>query len=77
MVPTSLQCAAPAGLGDALLDDIDDDDVEPDIIADDSSDEMAASNPAGTKGGYSSGTQQYPLHFSSLDLNCVYLDLFS
>ncbi|RYR46543.1 hypothetical protein Ahy_A07g032275 [Arachis hypogaea] len=34
-VPTLLQCALPAGLGDALLDDRDDDSVEPDIIADD------------------------------------------
>ncbi|XP_020972492.1 uncharacterized protein LOC110269165 [Arachis ipaensis] len=57
VVPTSLQCAAPAGLGDALLDDVDDDDVEPDIIADDSGDDIGASDPAGAGGGSSSGTQ--------------------
>ncbi|RYR44651.1 hypothetical protein Ahy_A08g040950 [Arachis hypogaea] len=35
IVPTSLQGAVPAGLGNALLDDVDDDDVESDIIVDD------------------------------------------
>ncbi|XP_016185095.1 uncharacterized protein LOC107626710 [Arachis ipaensis] len=45
-VPTYLQCGAPAGMGDALLDDDDDDDVESDLIADDSGDDIAASNPA-------------------------------
>ncbi|XP_016206115.1 uncharacterized protein LOC107646446 [Arachis ipaensis] len=70
-VPTSLQCAAPAGLGDALLDDSDDDDVEPDIIADDSGDDIGASEPAGAGSGSSSGTQQYPPHFSSLDLDAM------
>ncbi|XP_052110207.1 uncharacterized protein LOC107465300 [Arachis duranensis] len=67
VVPTSLQCAAPAGLGDALLDDVDDDDVEPDTIADD----IGASDPAGAGGGSSFGTQQYPPHFSSLDLDAM------
>ncbi|RYR23853.1 hypothetical protein Ahy_B02g057353 [Arachis hypogaea] len=57
IMPTSLQCAAPAGLGDALLDDVDDDDVEPDIIADDSGDDIGVSDPAGAGGGSSSGTQ--------------------
>ncbi|RYR37895.1 hypothetical protein Ahy_A09g042809 [Arachis hypogaea] len=42
--------AAPAGLGDALLDDRDDDDVEPDIIADDSGDDIGLSEPAGAGG---------------------------
>ncbi|RYQ99398.1 hypothetical protein Ahy_B07g087348 [Arachis hypogaea] len=70
-VPTSLQCAAPAGLVDALLDDVDDDDVEADLIADDSGDEIAASNPAGARGGSSSWTQQYPPHFSSLNLDAM------
>ncbi|XP_020966563.1 uncharacterized protein LOC107610322 [Arachis ipaensis] len=70
-VPTSLQCAAPAGMGDALLDDVDDDNVEPDLIGDDSGDEIAASNPAGAGGGSSSGTQQYPPHFLSLDLDAM------
>ncbi|XP_016195029.1 uncharacterized protein LOC107636002 [Arachis ipaensis] len=58
-VPISLQYGTPAGIGDALLDD----DVEPDRIADDSGDDIAASNPAGAGGGSSSGTQQYPPHF--------------
>ncbi|RYR72300.1 hypothetical protein Ahy_A02g006505 isoform D [Arachis hypogaea] len=68
IVSTSLQCAALAGLGDALLDDVDDDDVEPDMIADDSGDDIAASDRVGAGGGSSSGTQQYPPHFSSLHL---------
>ncbi|RYR17740.1 hypothetical protein Ahy_B03g062430 isoform A [Arachis hypogaea] len=55
-VPTSLQCGAPVGMGDALLDDDDDDDVESDLIANDSSDEIAASNPVGAGGGSGSGT---------------------
>ncbi|RYR24475.1 hypothetical protein Ahy_B02g057978 [Arachis hypogaea] len=41
IVPTSLQCAAPPPLGDALLADVDDDDVEPNIIADDNDDDIA------------------------------------
>ncbi|RYR77853.1 hypothetical protein Ahy_A01g002511 [Arachis hypogaea] len=58
-------------MGDALLDDDDDDDVEPDLIADDSGNEIAASNPAGIGGGSSSGAKQYPPHFSSLDLDAM------
>ncbi|XP_016173686.1 uncharacterized protein LOC107616211 [Arachis ipaensis] len=68
-VPIPLQCGAPAGMDDALPNDDDDDDVEPDIITDDSGDDIAASNTAGS--GSSSGTQQYPLHFSSLDLDAM------
>ncbi|RYQ87300.1 hypothetical protein Ahy_B09g094779 [Arachis hypogaea] len=70
-VPTSLQCAAPVGLGDAMLDDPDDDDVEPDIIADDSGDDIGVSEPTEAGRGSSSGTQQYPLHFSSLDSDAM------
>ncbi|RYR18530.1 hypothetical protein Ahy_B03g063159 [Arachis hypogaea] len=70
-MPACLQHAAPAGMVDALLDDVDDDDVEPDLIADDSGDEIAGSNPAGAGGGSSSGTQQYPPHFLSLDLDAM------
>ncbi|XP_052118642.1 uncharacterized protein LOC127748357 [Arachis duranensis] len=65
---TSLQCLVPAGVGDGFLDDPEEDDVEPDMIADDSGDDVGASEPAGAGGGSSSGTQQYPPHFSSLDL---------
>ncbi|XP_020987475.1 uncharacterized protein LOC107464810 [Arachis duranensis] len=68
---TPIQCAALAGLGDTLLDDRDDNDAEPDIIADDSSDDIGPSEPAGAGGGSSSGTQQYPPHFSSLDLDAM------
>ncbi|RYR65727.1 hypothetical protein Ahy_A03g011656 [Arachis hypogaea] len=50
-VPTPLQCAAPAGLGDALLDDPVDDDVEPNIIADDIVDDIGPSEPTGAGGG--------------------------
>ncbi|XP_057719315.1 uncharacterized protein LOC130933713 [Arachis stenosperma] len=44
---TSLQCAALDGVGDGFLDDLEDDDVEPDMIADDSGDDVGASEPAG------------------------------
>ncbi|XP_057730700.1 uncharacterized protein LOC130946035 [Arachis stenosperma] len=71
LVPTSVHCAAPAGAGDGLFDDVEDDDVKPDMIADDSGDEIGASEPAGTGGGSSFGTQQYPPHFSSLDLDAM------
>ncbi|RYR24775.1 hypothetical protein Ahy_B02g058312 [Arachis hypogaea] len=70
-LPTSVQCAAPAGVGDGLFDDPEDDDVEPDMIADDSGDDIGASDPGGAAGGSSSGTQQYPPHFSSLDLDAM------
>ncbi|XP_057747574.1 uncharacterized protein LOC130966765 [Arachis stenosperma] len=53
---TSLQCAAPPGVGEGLLDDPEDDDVEPDMIADDSGDDIGASEPAGAGGSSSSGT---------------------
>ncbi|XP_015965891.1 uncharacterized protein LOC107489651 [Arachis duranensis] len=68
---TSLQCVVPAGVGDGFLDDPKDDDVEPDMIADDNGDDAGASEPAGVGGGSSSGTQQYPPHFSSLDLDAM------
>ncbi|XP_057739895.1 uncharacterized protein LOC130957003 [Arachis stenosperma] len=70
-IPTSVQCAAPAGVGDGLFDDLEDNDVEPDMIADGSGDDIGASQPAGVGGGSSSGTQQYPPHFSSLDLDAM------
>ncbi|RYQ99045.1 hypothetical protein Ahy_B07g086893 [Arachis hypogaea] len=69
-VPTSLQCAASVGVGDGLLDDPKDDDVEPDMIADDSGDDIGASEPVGTGGGSSSGTQQYPPYFFIFGLGC-------
>ncbi|XP_016172506.1 uncharacterized protein LOC107614890 [Arachis ipaensis] len=73
-LPTSLHCATPAGVGDGLFDDPDDDDVEPDLIADDSGDDLRASDPRGVVGGSSSGTQQYLPHFSSLDLDAMRQD---
>ncbi|XP_015954254.1 uncharacterized protein LOC107478632 [Arachis duranensis] len=69
--PTSLQCAAPGGVGEQFLDDPEDDDVEPNMIADDSGDDIGASDPVGAGGGSSSGTQQYPPYFSSLDLDAM------
>ncbi|XP_052117709.1 uncharacterized protein LOC127747639 [Arachis duranensis] len=39
---TSVQCVAPAGVGDELFDDPEDDDVEADMIADDSDDDIGA-----------------------------------
>ncbi|RYR09768.1 hypothetical protein Ahy_B05g078172 isoform B [Arachis hypogaea] len=70
-VDLNYSCGAPAGVGDALLDDDDDDDVKPDLIADDSGNEIAVSNPVGAGGDSSSGTQQYRPHFSSLDLDAM------
>ncbi|XP_057733814.1 uncharacterized protein LOC130948985 [Arachis stenosperma] len=42
-VTTPVQCAAPVGVGDALLDDPEDEGVEPDIIGDDSGDDIGPS----------------------------------
>ncbi|RYQ85367.1 hypothetical protein Ahy_B10g104916 [Arachis hypogaea] len=41
------------------------------MIADDSGDDVGASEPAGVVGSSSSGTKQYPPHFSSLDLDAM------
>ncbi|XP_015936381.1 uncharacterized protein LOC107462319 [Arachis duranensis] len=41
------------------------------MIADDSGDDVRESEPAGADSGSSSGTQQYPPHFSSLDLDAM------
>ncbi|RYQ85432.1 hypothetical protein Ahy_B10g104996 isoform A [Arachis hypogaea] len=57
----SLQGRAPDGIDDILQDD--DEDVEPDMIVDDSGDDKAGSNPIGGGGASSSGTQQYPHTF--------------
>ncbi|XP_057719926.1 uncharacterized protein LOC130934366 [Arachis stenosperma] len=72
--PTQLQCPPPAGVGEGLCHDSDDDDVEPDIIADESGDDVGASDPIRPTGGSSSGTNQYPPHFSSLDLDAMRQD---
>ncbi|RYR37591.1 hypothetical protein Ahy_A09g042465 [Arachis hypogaea] len=48
-----LQCGTPASMNDVLPDDDDADDVELDIIVDDSGDDIAESNPVGTNGGSS------------------------
>ncbi|RYR62428.1 hypothetical protein Ahy_A04g019992 [Arachis hypogaea] len=52
IVPTSLQYATPTGMGDALLDDADDDDVEPDMIADDSGNDIGARGVAREPTGF-------------------------
>ncbi|XP_025678000.1 uncharacterized protein [Arachis hypogaea] len=57
-LPTEVQCPTPAGVGEGLFDDPDDDDVEPDTIADESGDDVGASDPIRATGGSSSGTQQ-------------------
>ncbi|RYR75543.1 hypothetical protein Ahy_A01g000090 [Arachis hypogaea] len=41
---TSLQCVTPAGVGDGFLDDSENDNVEPDMIADDSGDDVGANS---------------------------------
>ncbi|XP_057722602.1 uncharacterized protein LOC130936534 [Arachis stenosperma] len=61
----------PDGIDDVLPDDDDADDVEPDIIADDSGDDKAANNPTRVGGASSSGTQQYHLYFLYLDLDVM------
>ncbi|RYR50691.1 hypothetical protein Ahy_A07g037320 [Arachis hypogaea] len=73
-LPIEVHCPTPDGVGEGLFGDPDDDDVEPDMIADDSGDDLGASDPRGATGGSSSGTQQYPPHFSSLDLDAMRQD---
>ncbi|RYR49728.1 hypothetical protein Ahy_A07g036255 isoform C [Arachis hypogaea] len=73
-LPIEVHCPTPAGVGEGLFDDPDDDDVEPDMIADDSGDDLGTTNPRRATGGSSSGTQQYPPHFSSLDLDAMRQD---
>ncbi|RYR56528.1 hypothetical protein Ahy_A05g022229 isoform B [Arachis hypogaea] len=48
---------APVGVGDGFLVDEEDDDVEPNMIDDDSADDIGATGPALEVGGSSSGTQ--------------------
>ncbi|RYR77790.1 hypothetical protein Ahy_A01g002401 [Arachis hypogaea] len=55
-VPTEVQCPTPAGVGEGFFDDADDDDVEPDMIADDSDDDLGTTDPRRATGGSSSGT---------------------
>ncbi|RYR05912.1 hypothetical protein Ahy_B06g085735 [Arachis hypogaea] len=70
-LPNALQGVPPVGVGDGLLGDAEEDDVEPDMIEDDSGDDVGATEPALAVGDSSSGTQQYPPHFSSLDLDAM------
>ncbi|XP_015954384.1 uncharacterized protein LOC107478769 [Arachis duranensis] len=72
--PTEVQCPPPDGVGEGLCDDPDDDEVEPDIIADKSGDDVGASDSIRPTGGSSSDTHQYPPHFSSLDLDAMRQD---
>ncbi|XP_020967628.1 uncharacterized protein LOC110266910 [Arachis ipaensis] len=71
ILPNALQGVPSVGVGDGVLGDADEDDVEPDTIEDDSGDEVGATGPALAGGGSSSGTQQYLPHFSSLDLDAM------
>ncbi|XP_025617129.1 uncharacterized protein [Arachis hypogaea] len=73
-LPTEVHCPTPAGVGDGLFDDPDDDDVEPDMITDDSGDDLGTTGPRRATGRSSSGTQQYPPHFSVLDLDAMRQD---
>ncbi|RYR21936.1 hypothetical protein Ahy_B03g067219 isoform F [Arachis hypogaea] len=50
--PTELRCPTPAGVGEGLFDDPDDDDVEPDMIADDSGDDLGANENPGQPAGF-------------------------
>ncbi|XP_015965274.1 uncharacterized protein LOC107489006 [Arachis duranensis] len=71
ILPNALQDVPPVGVGDGVLGDVEEDDVELDTIEDDSGDEVGATGPALPGGGSSSDTQQYPPHFSSLDLDAM------
>ncbi|RYR12963.1 hypothetical protein Ahy_B04g070216 isoform G [Arachis hypogaea] len=71
ILPNALKGVPPVGVGDGVLGDADEDDVKPDTIEDDSGDEVGATGPALAGGGSSSSTQQYPPHFSSLDLDAM------
>ncbi|RYR20178.1 hypothetical protein Ahy_B03g065261 isoform E [Arachis hypogaea] len=44
-IPTEVHCPTPVGVGDGLFDDPDDDDVEPDLIADESGDDVGTTVP--------------------------------
>ncbi|RYR26974.1 hypothetical protein Ahy_B02g061303 isoform A [Arachis hypogaea] len=46
ILPNALEGVPPVGVGDGVLGDADEDDVEPDTIEDDSSDEVGATGPA-------------------------------
>ncbi|XP_015938848.1 uncharacterized protein LOC107464444 [Arachis duranensis] len=70
-LPDDLLGVAPIGIGDGVLGDADKDDVEPDMIDDYSGDDIGATEPALAGGGSSTGTQQYPPHFFSLDLDAM------
>ncbi|RYR10627.1 hypothetical protein Ahy_B05g079079 isoform B [Arachis hypogaea] len=60
------------GKPDAVEDVLgDEDDVEPASIADDSDDDLGRSIPVGASGASSLGTQQYPPHFLTLDLDAM------
>ncbi|RYR13037.1 hypothetical protein Ahy_B04g070246 isoform C [Arachis hypogaea] len=71
VLANALQGVPPVGVGDGELGYPDEDDVEPETIEDDSGDEVQADGPALAGGGSSSGTQQYPPYFSSLDLDAM------
>ncbi|RYQ88374.1 hypothetical protein Ahy_B09g095593 isoform C [Arachis hypogaea] len=71
VLPNALHGVPPVGVGDGELGDPDEDDVEPETIEDDSGDEVVAAGLALAGGGSSSGTQQYPPYFSSLDLDAT------
>ncbi|XP_016168982.1 uncharacterized protein LOC107611586 [Arachis ipaensis] len=71
MALVPLHNGASDGVDDVLWDDDDDDDVEPETIVDDSGDDIAGSNPAEGGGAFSSSTQQYPPHFSTLNLDAM------
>ncbi|MED6191042.1 hypothetical protein PIB30_112130, partial [Stylosanthes scabra] len=63
-----VQISEPEGVEDALGDDEEED--EPELITDDSDDDdQSISIPR--RGPSNSGSQQYPEHFSSLDLKAI------
>ncbi|XP_057720149.1 uncharacterized protein LOC130934609 [Arachis stenosperma] len=71
MVLVFREVGVPDGVDNALHDNDDGDDVELATIADDNDDEIARTTPTVGGGASSSGTNQYPLHFSTLDLDAM------
>ncbi|RYR10626.1 hypothetical protein Ahy_B05g079079 isoform A [Arachis hypogaea] len=70
--PVMILISGGVGKPDAVEDVLgDEDDVEPASIADDSDDDLGRSIPVGASGASSLGTQQYPPHFLTLDLDAM------
>ncbi|XP_025629054.1 uncharacterized protein [Arachis hypogaea] len=70
-VPVFGEIGVPDGVEDAPYDDDDDDGVEPATIADDHDDDTPRPTPAVGGGTSSLGNNQFPSHFSALELDAM------